>query len=282
MLLHFLTCLIVVTNLSAQNLDHFTALTGAQIARDSVAKMGLTNASLIAISNYLYEDSTWCYLFSYDSNKRLISLSVKNENSTFTMRIIKQILTKDFEYSANELGFRSMYPNVFHDLPLNSIITDSNFSPKFDLSHHYYSILSSRQNLYCPWYDTTCSFDWYMVFGHGEGCFSACTGQLLSFTDDVQESSTSFSSLPSISPNPTTGSISIKGTTTSPQIPILVRIIDALGIQHHQEYTQAIADGTFTFLWDGVAGGESLPTGAYSALMTVGSVVKSVPFVVVR
>ena len=85
-----------------------------------------------------------------------------------------------------------------------------------------------------------------------------------------------------LSPNPTTGSITIKGTTTSPQIPIHVRIIDALGRQHHQEYTQASADGIFTFIWGGQHGGESLPAGAYSAVMTVGSVGKSVPFVVVR
>ncbi|MFN8359003.1 MAG: hypothetical protein U0264_03725 [Candidatus Kapaibacterium sp.] len=329
-LLLLLACCSILTKASAQNLENFTALTGAKAAREKVAQMGYSDAKLLQINTYthnlpIYNYNTiyneysegkalqWIYVFSHSQDNMIITLSVTNEKGSFTITIKDSMSVKS--YNAKEDKIEYLHLEDFNDLPTTMIdsdfpfILDSGPFP-FQLYNDSHSLgtftLNSYKNSEYGWYglantmaiDSLSTFVWVVTLNSGgrglDGSWSGSNSLTAGFsgingiqlfhhrTTDVQEPISTETSYFLISPNPTTGSISINGTTTSPQIPIHVRIIDALGRQQYQDYTQASPDGTFTFIWDGLAGGESLPTGAYSAVMTVGSVVKSVPFVVVR
>ncbi len=254
----------------------------------------------------------WIYLFSYTQDSKVLVISVTNEAGKFVPIVKDNLSLLEFNAMDNHLEYQGL--DSFIELP-NSVV-DSDFPFIFrqnvgsiqviDNENSYTSLLlTSRQNSQKGLtdynfdkkiLDSLYPFIW-QYSGHGQNigidgswggsaasiiAFSAINGEFFYdfHTTDVEEFSTP--STLTLSPNPTSGNISIKGITTAPQIPIHVRIIDALGSQQYQEYTQASADGSFTFMWDGQTGGESLPTGAFSAVMTVGSVVKSVPFVVVR
>ncbi len=254
----------------------------------------------------------WMYIFSYTQDSKVVVISVTNEDGKFVPIVKDNLSVLEFNAMDNHIEYQGL--DGFIEFP-NSVV-DSDFPFIFrqnvgsiqviDNENSYTSLLlTSRQNSQKRLtdynfdkkvLDSLYPFIW-QYSGHGQnigidGNWGGSAGSIIAFsamngeffyeflTTNVEEFSTP--STLTLSPNPTTGSISIKGTTTSPQIPIHVRIIDALGRQHHQQYTQASADGTFTFMWDGMAGGESLPTGAYSAVMTAGSVVKSMPFEVVR
>ncbi|MBK9248033.1 MAG: hypothetical protein IPM69_07980 [Ignavibacteria bacterium] len=330
-LLLVLTCLFFVSTASAQNLESFTALTGAKVAREKVAQLGYIDAKLLQINTYNnhhqpifnYSDKYnacyngkalhWIYIFSYTQDSKVLVISVTNEEGKFVPVVKDDLSLLEFNALDNHVEYQRI--DNYTELPYSLVDSDFSFIFKqleigihvIDNEHSYTSLLlTSRQNsqrgsgIYNfdnKVLDSLFPFIWEYS-NHGESigidgnwgggsaasilAFSAINGDYFYHfqTTNVEESSNSTTI--NLSPNPTTGNISIIGTTASPISPVNVKIIDALGRIVHQENLTASADGTFTYVWDSNTEGNIIPSGAYSAVMSVGSLVKSVPFVVVR
>ncbi|MBK9248034.1 MAG: hypothetical protein IPM69_07985 [Ignavibacteria bacterium] len=303
-----LACLLIASAASAQNLEYFTALKGISTARAMITSLGIADAKLIAINSHIDDDiinfqgiknkldSTghalnWNYLFSYNTDSRLKLISLSKPNGNFSIGERYDIATIDYDTLYEDFSYTL---DNFIDMPTG--LVDSDFlsdieQPNIRHSEIYYS-LTSVSNLRRV--DSTFIWEKCVGYIHYESnglvdtygtlwiIYFAETGILKGSGGTLEVQDKDINSTFTLSPNPTTGNISIKGTTASPISPVNVRIINALGKILHQENITASADGTFTYVWDSNTDGNLIPTGAYSAVMTVGSVVKNVPFVVVR